>query len=105
MKDPDCVFCNITEDKIVLKNESAFAINDKFPHSKGHLLIIPFNHIEDFFDLSETDRNAIMKLLDESKKYCDENYKPTGYNININNGASAGQIVMHSHIHLIPRYK
>ena len=104
MKDPDCVFCNIAEDKIVLKNEYAFAINDLYPHSKGHLLIIPFNHVEDFFDLPEEEQSEIMKLLNEAKKYSDKNHKPTGYNININNGASAGQIVMHAHIHLIPRY-
>lgn len=105
MKVSDCIFCNIDDDKIILKNELAFAINDKFPHSKGHLLIIPYNHSEDFFDLPMTDQSACLELLNEAKKYCDENYKPTGYNININNGASAGQIVMHTHIHLIPRYK
>ena len=34
----------------------------------------------------------------------DKKYKPTGYNIGINCGVSAGQTVMHVHVHLIPRY-
>lgn len=42
MKQSDCVFCNITSDKILLKNDSAFVINDLYPHTKGHILIIPF---------------------------------------------------------------
>ncbi|MNC94047.1 AP-4-A phosphorylase [compost metagenome] len=46
----------------------------------------------------------MMKLLDAAKAILDEKHKPDGYNIGINNGAAAGQTVMHLHIHLIPRY-
>lgn len=31
--------------------------------------------------------------------------RPDGFNIGINDGAAAGQTVMHLHIHLIPRYE
>ena len=104
MKQSDCIFCNIGEDKIILKNNSAFVINDKYPHSKGHVLIIPFNHVENYFDLSKEERDAMTDLLNETKKYSDQNFNPSGYNISVNVGKSAGQIVMHAHIHLIPRY-
>lgn len=105
MKDPNCVFCNIEEDKIILKNDLAFVIYDKYPHSKGHVLIITFRHYENYFDSTKEEQTAIYELLDKAKKYIDEKYNPTGYNININVGRAAGQIVMHAHVHLIPRYR
>ena len=46
----------------------------------------------------------MLKLLDEMKAMLDREHKPDGYNIGINNGAAAGQTVMHLHLHLIPRY-
>ncbi len=104
MKQPDCIFCNIEENNMILKNELGFVINDKFPQSKGHVLIIPFEHTENYFDLSKELKDSMHELLNEAKKYCDENFKPTGYNVNVNAGKSAGQIVMHAHLHLIPRY-
>lgn len=41
-----CIFCNIEKDRIILENEDAFAVNDVFPVSKGHILIIPKKHID-----------------------------------------------------------
>jgi len=105
MKDPGCVFCNISDDNIIIKNDLAFVINDKFPHSKGHVLIIPFNHSENYFDLSTEEQAQMNNLLNEAKRYTDNKYNPTAYNVNLNIGKEAGQIVMHAHIHLIPKYK
>ncbi len=104
MKDKDCVFCNIGQDQILMKNDLAYVINDKYPHSKGHILVIPYNHVEAFFDLTKEEQASVMELVGEAKKYTDTNYNPSGYNIDVNVGKSAGQIVMHTHVHLIPRY-
>ena len=30
--------------------------------------------------------------------------RPEGFNIGLNDGASAGQTVMHAHVHVVPRY-
>jgi hypothetical protein len=51
------------------------------------------------------ERLAILELLDRAKAMLDAEYAPDGYNIGINDGAAAGQTVMHLHVHLIPRYK
>ena len=32
-------------------------------------------------------------------------HRPDGFNIGINDGAAAGQTIMHLHIHVIPRYR
>lgn len=48
---------------------------------------------------------AIIELLNKCKKYIDKKYNPDGYNVGLNCGESAGQSVMHIHMHLVPRYK
>jgi diadenosine tetraphosphate (Ap4A) HIT family hydrolase len=98
-----CVFCQIND--IVLENELAIAFYDKYPVNKGHLLIIPKRHVEQYFDLTDQERSAIDQLLFEGKKIIDEQYQPDGYNIGINCGEAAGQTVFHVHVHLIPRFK
>lgn len=46
----------------------------------------------------------MLALLDRAKSLLDREKAPSGYNIGINAGVSAGQTVMHVHLHLIPRY-
>jgi len=99
----ECVFC--TMDKFELENELAYAIFDKYPVNKGHMLIIPKRHTANYFDLTIEERLAIDKLLFQGKQLLDETYSPDGYNIGINCGEVAGQTIFHVHVHLIPRYK
>jgi diadenosine tetraphosphate (Ap4A) HIT family hydrolase len=47
----------------------------------------------------------LWDLVFRAKEYLDQRFSPDGYNIGINDGESAGQTIMHLHIHLIPRYK
>lgn len=102
---PDCPFCTLPQDRILLSNSFGLVIRDGFPISPGHTLIIPRRHVGSFFLLEDEERQAMLALLDDAKKQLDqEKYQPDGYNIGINDGAVAGQTVMHLHIHLIPRY-
>ncbi|WP_216827468.1 HIT family protein [Alkalihalobacterium elongatum] len=98
-----CPFCH--PESIVLSNEFAFAIFDKYPVNKGHLLIIPKRHVSDFFETTLEERAAINELLEEGKSLLDEKFHPDGYNIGINCGEMSGQTIFHVHVHLIPRYK
>lgn len=100
-----CPFCNPGPDDIVLQNESAYARFDKYPVSPGHLLIIPRRHIPSIFEATSREIADLWDLVFRAKEYLDQKYYPEGYNIGINDGESAGQTVMHLHIHLIPRYK
>ncbi|RDY24300.1 HIT family protein [Romboutsia maritimum] len=97
-----CIFCDMKD--YVLENELAFAIFDKFPVNKGHMLFIPKKHVKDFFDITKEEREAMFNLIDEGKKLLDEKYLPDGYNVGVNCGEVSGQTVMHVHVHLIPRY-
>lgn len=102
----NCLFCNWKNKKelFFLENELVFAVFDNFAVSKGHLLFITKRHIKDFFETTKEERQAIFDLIDEAKKLIDEMFQPTGYNIGMNCGESAGQSIMHLHVHLIPRY-
>lgn len=84
---------------------TAFAIEDKFPVSKGHTLIIPKRKTESYFDLPFHEQSACWFLVNLIKDQLIKNYNPSGFNIGININEVAGQTVPHCHIHLIPRYE
>ena len=88
-----------------MANNHAMAISDNFPLTPGHTLIIPKRHIASFFELTVEEQVAIFELLTEMRERLRESSSvPDGFNIGINDGAAAGQTVMHLHLHLIPRY-
>jgi len=102
----NCIFCQLTKDRIVYENEHAVAFYDLFPVTEKHALVIPKNHVEDFFGLNETELIACNDLLRILKSEISETDPTvTGFNIGMNCGEDAGQSVFHCHIHLIPRRK
>jgi diadenosine tetraphosphate (Ap4A) HIT family hydrolase len=101
---PACPFCSAPPDRIVWRNALCYARYDGFPLNNGHLLIVPFRHIADFFLLSPEERQASLELVCLAQSELDRSLKPDGYNVGINVGGAAGQTVPHVHIHLIPRY-
>ena len=100
-----CVFCeDIEKDRVLFETTQWIAMYDKYPVSKGHVLLIPKEHYKTFFDLPEQLTNSIPYWIKHIKNILDDKYHPSGYNIGVNCGKSAGQTVMHCHIHIIPRY-
>lgn len=100
-----CQFCydNI-KPRIVEEFNSVVAIEDGYPVSEGHLLIIPKRHCSDFFTMTQqeqSDANIFLKIL--QKKISENDSAVTGFNVGMNTGESAGQTIFHCHIHLIPR--
>ena len=93
------------ESQPILENDLAKAFYDEFPVNPGHMLFTTKRHVKSYFDTSLEEKIAILELIDKAKVLLDEKYHPDGYNIGINCGESAGQSVMHVHVHLIPRYK
>jgi len=101
---PDCPFCNPESTRITAENPSARAIRDAYPVTPGHTLIIPRRHIPTWFDATDQEQRDMMALVAEVKARLDAEHAPDGYNIGVNIGESAGQTVMHLHIHVIPRH-
>jgi diadenosine tetraphosphate (Ap4A) HIT family hydrolase len=98
----DCPFCRPAD--VLLENDLACAIRDRFPASPGHQLILPRRHLADWFDTTRPERSALFELADAAKAKLDAELHPDGYNLGINVGEVAGQTIFHVHLHLIPRY-
>lgn len=100
-----CVFCKGFEnDRILYQNRLWTAILDGYPVSQGHTLLIPKRHCETYFDLNKEEIDSLHDVINVLKNKLDARYGPSGYNVGTNCGISAGQTVMHCHIHIIPRY-
>lgn len=108
MKDQNCIFCKIANGEIpstqVYEDADFRVILDLSPASKGHALILPKNHAKNLFELPD---ETAAKAIVVAKKVGAAMMKSlgcTGLNLVQNNGETAGQTVMHFHMHLIPRY-
>ena len=105
MNPKPCPFCSLPASRIVQSNDIALVIRDAFPISPGHTLVIPKRHIGSFFELTEGERVALFALVVVARTQIENEYRPSAYNIGINDGAAAGQTIPHLHVHLIPRYE
>jgi len=103
-KEVGCVFCELPSDRILCANEYFLVVEDIYPVTKHHCLIISKRHVQNYFDLSQAEKVSLTEALELAKDYVDKKDKSiTGYNVGINVGRDAGQTVMHFHQHLIPR--
>ncbi len=100
----NCPFCTISTSQIIISNPVAIVFRDGFPVSEGHTLVVPRRHVESLFDLSAEDQALVWALVAEVREVLKKEYRPSGFNIGINDGAVAGQTVGHAHVHIIPRY-
>ena len=103
-----CVFCKIANHEIpsnvVYEDDQVLAFLDISPVTKGHTLIIPKKHYDNF---SDCDSDTIKQIHEVSKKlvgHYQPILKPDGYNLISNMNSAAGQSVFHVHFHLIRRY-
>jgi histidine triad (HIT) family protein len=102
----DCIFCRIVRRTapayVVYEDASTMAFLDLFPFTRGHLLVIPKRHGPRLTDLPFEDQSQLIQTLD---RMCRRAERLTAdYNVALNAGARAGQIVFHAHFHVIPRY-
>ena len=107
--DDGCIFCKIVKGEIpchkVYEDEHYLAFLDIAPIDRGHAILVPKSHATDLLTL-ETE--YLDKLGGVIAHLCGEliaKLAAVGLNVTSNIGARAGQIVMHTHFHLIPRYE
>lgn len=101
-----CVFCEIVAGRApayrVYEDAATMAFLDLFPFTRGHLLVIPKRHGARLTDFPAEDQAAVLGTLERMCRRA-ERLTPD-YNVALNAGPKAGQIVFHLHFHLIPRY-
>ena len=103
----DCIFCKIIKGEIssfkVYEDDKVFAFEDINPISKGHTLVIPKRHAQDLWEIPDEDLAALHLASKKIANAINETLKPTGVACLQLNGRGVNQIVMHYHLHLIPR--
>ncbi len=99
-----CPFCQLEDRQILGANEHALCIADRFPVTRGHVLVIARRHVADFFELTGEEMVGVFELVSQMRTQLERTHSPDGFNVGVNVGPSAGQTIWHVHVHLIPRY-
>lgn len=100
----DCIFCNLEDSRKIFEDDLFIVIRDVYPVTNLHTLLIPKRHVPSYFDLNEQELIRLQGLIEDQKNLIlKEDKEVTAFNIGINDGIDAGQTILHSHIHLIPR--
>jgi histidine triad (HIT) family protein len=101
-----CVFCEIGAGRspahVVYEDAETIAFLDIFPFTRGHLLVVPKRHVDRLVDLLPAEYPAYLGALSQACRQVERLTRD--YNIGLNQGRLAGQIVFHLHFHVIPRY-
>lgn len=101
----ECPFCDPTGlSGVVAEQGAVFAVEDRYPVSPGHTLVIPRRHTPDYFSMTAGERHDAEELLFRLReRLLAADHTIEGFNVGMNCGEVAGQTVPHAHIHLIPR--
>lgn len=106
----DCLFCKIIRGEVpsytVFENDDVKAFLDLSQVNPGHTLMVPKKHIVNLFDYTKEDAQQYLQYIPEIANAIKKAFpNVTAMNITTNNGKAANQVVMHSHIHFIPRFE
>lgn len=108
---PDkCIFCEKPcerrdeENYIVYRSKHSYVILNAYPYNSGHLMVVPYRHVEWLEELASEELSDLIETLKLSVKALKEDYKPDGLNVGINVGRAAGAGVDHLHVHVVPRW-
>lgn len=109
MRKENCIFCKIIAGEIpsrtIYEDDEFKVILDASPASKGHALILPKDHCDNIYEISEEMLAKAAKLAKKLAIHMTDVLGCDGFNLLQNNGEVAGQTVFHFHMHLIPRYE
>jgi ATP adenylyltransferase len=108
---PACVFCRLPalEDDarsyILHRGQRCFVVLNLYPYNNGHLMVIPYAHVDTLRDVDEAAAAEMLQLVRRSQQVLTDAMGPQGFNIGINQGRAAGAgIADHIHMHVVPRW-
>jgi len=105
----DCIFCKIGTNEIpsikIAEDELNLAFLDINPLSPGHALVITKEHYGRFEDIPEERIVGFMTFLQRCARAVEKGTGADGYNLLVNSGKAAGQLIPHAHVHIIPRFQ
>ncbi|MFY9949659.1 MAG: HIT domain-containing protein [Candidatus Sulfotelmatobacter sp.] len=106
-----CVFCNAVaandDEKtlIIYRGKLCFVILNAYPYTPGHVMIVPYAHLDELRKLPAEAASEMMTLSQRMESLLRELYHPDGINLGMNIGKAAGAgIAGHIHMHVLPRW-
>jgi ATP adenylyltransferase len=109
-KSPTCLLCDELHNSagpsfIVHRGQHCFIILNAFPYTSGHVMIVPYEHVDRLDKLPEAAALEMMVLCQRLETALRALYKPDGLNLGMNIGAAAGAgVAGHIHMHVLPRW-
>jgi ATP adenylyltransferase len=109
-KTGECIFCDLpklpdAEAKIVYRGKHCFIILNSFPYTSGHVMVVPFPHLDELQKLPEATAQEMMTLSQRMERVLRQVYSPDGINLGMNVGRAAGAgVAGHIHMHILPRW-
>lgn len=101
----DCLFCKIIKGEIpsekLYEDDDVLAFKDIAPQAPIHFLVIPKKHIINQTSMNEEDEKMVGKLLRVAAVVAKEQGVGEAFRSVLNNGAEAGQVVFHMHMHVL----
>ena len=105
----DCLFCKIIKKEIpanvVYEDDLVLCFLDINPSNPGHVLVAPKKHAQDLFDVTTQDLTAVMNVVPIVAKKVLKAVDAEAFNLHVNHGEIAGQVIPHLHFHIIPRFQ
>ena len=109
-KTGQCIFCELPklpdkDAKIVYRGQHCLVIMNSFPYTSGHVMVVPFAHLDELQKLPEAAAQEMMALSQKMEGILRQVYSPDGVNLGMNIGRAAGAgVVGHIHMHVLPRW-
>ncbi|PYV54783.1 MAG: HIT family hydrolase [Acidobacteria bacterium] len=106
----ECIFCNLPELEdqeahIVYRGKDCYVVLNTFPYTSGHLMVVPFEHLDELHKLPEAAANEMIALSKRMEGVLRRLYSPDGINLGMNIGRAAGAgVAGHIHMHVLPRW-
>jgi ATP adenylyltransferase len=109
---PDgCVLCDKpgesadAENLILHRGEHCYVILNRYPYNNGHLMVVPYEHVQMPTVLSPEALLEMMSQINMCLEALEQAMHPDGFNVGMNLGAPAGAgIEDHLHMHVVPRW-
>lgn len=109
-KTSECLFCAQLKKKdedalIVHRGQHCFIILNAFPYTSGHVMIVPYEHLDQLQKLPAPAAQEMMTLTQKVEGVLRDLYRPDGLNLGMNLGKAAGAgVAGHIHMHILPRW-
>ncbi|MEK6398927.1 MAG: HIT domain-containing protein, partial [Terriglobus sp.] len=90
---------------VLLQAEHNFICLNAFPYTSGHVMVVPYQHVDSLAKLPTPAANEMMALAQHMETALRATYRPDGINMGLNLGEAAGAgVAEHLHLHVLPRW-